>query len=131
MMRNCVSLPEYSENGGYSPISKICVLHRGSFSSWLAVLYTVFTTKEYPPADIGFKEKVKESNKGFGGGIREIISLHNEYACENEALSLVQFFTWPGLFLMWFYYNTAVARNVFHAASEKEVNIDKRCRICR
>jgi len=26
---------------------------------------------------------------------------------------LVQFFTWPGLFLMWFYYTTAVAVNVF------------------
>jgi maltose/moltooligosaccharide transporter len=25
----------------------------------------------------------------------------------------VQFFTWPGLFLMWFYYTTAVAVNVF------------------
>jgi maltose/moltooligosaccharide transporter len=28
-------------------------------------------------------------------------------------VSLVQFFTWPGLFLMWFYYTTAVAVNVF------------------
>ena len=28
-------------------------------------------------------------------------------------VSLVQFFTWPGLFLMWFYYTTAVGINVF------------------
>lgn len=35
-----------------------------------------------------------------------------------KALAWVQFFTWPGLFLMWFYYSTAVARNVFHATSE-------------
>ena len=28
-------------------------------------------------------------------------------------VSLVQFFTWPGLFLMWFYYTTAVGVNVF------------------
>jgi maltose/moltooligosaccharide transporter len=34
-----------------------------------------------------------------------------------RALALVQFFTWPGLFLMWFYYATAVARNVFGAGS--------------
>ena len=38
-----------------------------------------------------------------------------------KQLALVQFFTWPGLFLMWFYYSTAVARNVFGATSEKEV----------
>src|ERR1041385_7111883 len=35
-------------------------------------------------------------------------------------LALVQFFTWPGLFLMWFYYSPAVARNIFGAMSEKE-----------
>ena len=37
-----------------------------------------------------------------------------------KILSLVQFFTWPGLFLMWFFYNTAVARNVFHAVNEAD-----------
>src|SRR6476620_9961655 len=36
-----------------------------------------------------------------------------------KQLALVQFFTWPGLFLMWFYYSTAVARDVFNAPSEK------------
>jgi maltose/moltooligosaccharide transporter len=30
-------------------------------------------------------------------------------------VALVQFFTWPGLFLMWFYFTTAVARNVLGA----------------
>ena len=37
-----------------------------------------------------------------------------------KQLSLVQFFTWPGLFLMWFYYSTAVARDVFGATSETD-----------
>ena len=35
-------------------------------------------------------------------------------------LAIMQFFTWPGLFLMWFYYSPAVARNVFGALSEKD-----------
>lgn len=78
-----------------------------------AVLYTVFTTKEYPPADTGFKEKVKESNKGFGGGAREIWHALTNMPPRMKIISLVQFFTWPGLFLMWFYYTTAVAVNVF------------------
>ncbi|MEO6490516.1 MAG: MFS transporter [Ferruginibacter sp.] len=90
----------------------------GAFFFLSAVLYTVFTSKEYPPPDLGYKEKVVESHKGFGGGVREIFHAIVNMPQRMKILSLVQFFTWPGLFLMWFYYNTAVARNVFHATSE-------------
>lgn len=86
----------------------------------LAVLYTIFTSKEYPPADVGFKEKIKESNRGFGGGIKEINGSIKNMPAKMKQLALVQFFTWPGLFLMWFYYSTAVARNIFGAVSETD-----------
>ncbi len=86
----------------------------------LSVLYTIFTSKEYPPADVGFKEKVKESNKGFGGGVAEILHCVTHMPAKMKQLALVQFFTWPGLFLMWFYYSTAVARNIFGASSETD-----------
>lgn len=92
----------------------------GAFFFFTAVLYTVLTSKEYPPEDISYKEKVEESNKGFGGGFREITDAIANMPKRMKVLSLVQFFTWPGLFLMWFYYNTAVARNVFHATSETD-----------
>lgn len=92
----------------------------GAFFFFTAVLYTVITSKEYPPEDIGFKEKIKESNKGFGGGLKEIYEAITNMPKKMKVLSLVQFFTWPGLFLMWFYYNTAVARNIFHATSETD-----------
>lgn len=92
----------------------------GAFFFFAAVLYTVFTSKEYPPPDLGYKEKVVESHKGFGGGVREIFDAIRNMPHRMKILSLVQFFTWPGLFLMWFYYNTAVARNVFHATSETD-----------
>ena len=92
----------------------------GAFFFLSAVLYTVFTSKEYPPQDLGYKDKVVESNKGFGGGFREIFEAIMNMPSRMKVLSLVQFFTWPGLFLMWFYYNTAVARNVFHATSETD-----------
>lgn len=92
----------------------------GAFFFLAAVLFTVFTSKEYPPEDISYKDKVKESNKGFGGGFKEITEAIANMPKRMRILSLVQFFTWPGLFLMWFYYNTAVARNVFHASSETD-----------
>ena len=92
----------------------------GGFFFLAAVLYTVFTTKEYPPADIGFKEKVKESNKGFGGGIKEILSAIRHMPEKMRIIALVQFFTWPGLFLMWFYYSLSVAYHVFGATSDTD-----------
>ena len=42
----------------------------GAFIS--AVLYTVVTSKEYPPSDIEFEEKKEEESKGFGAGFLEI-----------------------------------------------------------
>ena len=105
---------------GNIPDSVKFAFYIGGTIFFLAVMYTIFSTKEYPPADIGFKEKVRESNKGFGGGLREIMHSIGNMPTKMKQLAIVQFFTWPGLFLMWFYYSTAVARNVFGAASETD-----------
>jgi len=85
-----------------------------------AVLYTIFTSSEYPPVDISEKMKTKESKKGFGVGAREIFHSILNMPKRMRKLALMQFFTWPGLFLMWFYYSPAVARNVFGAVSETD-----------
>jgi len=92
----------------------------GSFFFLAAVLYTVFTTKEYPPSDVSFKEKAKESNKGFGGGAKEILLSMKNMPAKMKVIALVQFFTWPGLFLMWFYYSLSVAYHVFGAKSNTD-----------
>jgi maltose/moltooligosaccharide transporter len=92
----------------------------GAFFFITAVLYTVFTTKEYPPSDLSYEDKVKESRKGFGGGFREIYSALVNMPPRMRIVSLVQFFTWPGLFLMWFYYTTAVGVNVFGGTAGSE-----------
>lgn len=81
----------------------------GAFFFFAAVLYTVLTTKEYPPAT---KEETTQA-KGFSSGVREIFHALANMPKRMRIVSLVQFFTWPGLFLMWFYYTTAVAVNVF------------------
>lgn len=83
----------------------------GAFFFFSAVLYTVLTSKEYPPTD----DELAENNKsaGFFAGIYEMVSAVKNMPKQMKVISLVQFFTWPGLFLMWFYYTTAVAVNVF------------------
>ena len=90
----------------------------GAFFFLAAVLYTVFTSKEYPPSDPGFKEKLK--HKGSGGGAGEILSAIRNMPPRMRIVSLVQFFTWPGLFLMWFYYAIAVAYHVFGAKADTD-----------
>ena len=111
-MKNIFHLTN-TANQGNIPENVRLSFYIGAFFFLSAVLYTVFTTKEYPPSDLGFKNKVKASNKGFGGGAREIFSALRNMPARMRIVSLVQFFTWPGLFLMWFYYTTAVAVNVF------------------
>ena len=112
LMKNVFNIANTADQGSI-PENVKWSFYIGAFFFMSAVLYTVFTTKEYPPSDVGFKEKVKESNKGFGSGAREIFNALSNMPKRMRIVSLVQFFTWPGLFLMWFYYTTAVAVNVF------------------
>ncbi|MEO6069366.1 MAG: MFS transporter, partial [Chitinophagaceae bacterium] len=92
----------------------------GAFFFLAAVLYTVFTSKEYPPSASELEEKKGETKKGLRGGVHEIFSAIRNMPPRMRIVSLVQFFTWPGLFLMWFYYAVAVAYNIFGATSDTD-----------
>ena len=84
-----------------------------------AVLYTVFKSKEYPPSDPNWKENLKkERAAGSGNILSEILSAVGNMPAQMKRLALVQFLTWPGLFLMWFYYSTGVAANIFGGDAE-------------
>ena len=119
IMAHVFNVSNENNTGGIPPSVKYAFYAGGSIF-FIAVLYTILTSREYPPADIGFKDKVKESNKGVGGGFMEIIHSIKNMPPKMKQLAWVQFFTWPGLFLMWFYYSTAVARNIFGATDEKQ-----------
>jgi maltose/moltooligosaccharide transporter len=91
--------------------------YTGAFFFLAAVLYTVFTTKEYPPGLYDDHDKSKEKKEnGFSTFFTAMANMPKRM----KILSLVQFFTWPGLFLMWFYYTTAVAVNVFHGVDNSD-----------
>lgn len=86
----------------------------GAFVFLTAVLYTVFRSKEYPPSDPDWKKNMKSnaaaSNKGL---VAEITDAIVKMPSQMKRLAIVQFLTWPGLFLMWFYYSTGVAADIF------------------
>ncbi len=101
------------KSGGSIPENIMLSFYIGGAVFLTAVLYTVIRSKEYPPVDADWKEKVKESNKGFGGGVKEIFHSISNMPDKMKRLALVNFLTWPGLFLMWFYYSTGVAADIF------------------
>jgi maltose/moltooligosaccharide transporter len=119
IMSNIFHVSRTSVNGEI-PSSVKFAFYAGASIFFTAVLYTILTSKEYPPADADFKKKIKESKSGFIGGIKEINESILHMPKKMKQLAIVQFFTWPGLFLMWFYYNTAVARDVFHATNTSD-----------
>lgn len=114
MMTNWFHLKNTAASGSI-PENVKWSFYIGAFFFITAVLYTVFTSKEYPPAESEIVSAEPEKN-----GFQEIMHAITNMPSRMKVLSLVQFFTWPGLFLMWFYYNTAVARNVFLATSETD-----------
>jgi len=119
MMTNWLHLKNTAASGTI-PDNVKWSFYIGAFFFLAAVLYTVFTSKEYPPAELPLNDKAQEPHKGIGGGLKEITESIFHMPKRMKALAIVQFFTWPGLFLMWFYYSTAVARNVFGATRETE-----------
>ena len=85
----------------------------GSAVFLIAVLYTVFRSKEYPPSDPDWKQKRNAHKTSFRDGVNEIVQAIRNMPDSMKRLALVQFLTWPGLFLMWFYYSTGVAADIF------------------
>jgi len=94
-------------NGGI-PGNIVWSFYIGAFVFLLAVLYTVFKSKEYPPDE---ENKANISDKG--NILSEIYFAICNMPSQMKRLAIVQFLTWPGLFLMWFYYSTGVAVNIF------------------
>ncbi|HEU4560252.1 MAG TPA: MFS transporter [Longimicrobium sp.] len=90
----------------------------GAVVFFLAVLWTVISTREFPPEDMAAFERSRRSSTParrvvslfteIGGAIREMPKTMKQ-------LAVVQFFTWLGLFCMWMFFVPTVARHVFGA----------------
>ncbi len=85
-----------------------------------AVLWTVLTTPEKPPADLAAFEREKKESAGFLNVIDEIFRAISGMPQTMRQLAWVQIFTWLGLFCMWLYFGTAVATGVFGATGPED-----------
>ena len=98
---------------GVIPRTVQLAFYIGSGVFLLAVLYTIATTKEYPPDDLAEFERQKKATAGLGHAFREIFSGVVSMPKSMRPLAVVQFFTWFALFCMWIYFVPAVATKVF------------------
>lgn len=97
------------------PLSVKYSFQAGAVVFLLCVLWTVFTTTEFPPEDMAAFERAKKQRSGLGSLFAEIGISIREMPRTMKQLAVVQFFTWLGLFCMWMFYGITVASHVFGA----------------
>src|SRR6516164_4980013 len=95
------------------PLTVRVSFYVGSVILILAVLYTIGTTKEYPPEDLEAFNEVRRESACMQTVFREIAHGILSMPKTMRQLALVQFFTWFALFCMWIYFVPAVATKVF------------------
>jgi maltose/moltooligosaccharide transporter len=84
-----------------------------------AILWTVVTSKEYPPEDMAEFERMRREKSGLGSWFGEIFSAMRQMPQTMKQLAVVQFFTWLGLFCMWMFFGLHIARNLNGAVDQE------------
>lgn len=95
----------------------------GAFVFIASILYTIFTTSEYPPSE---EEKEEENKQGFFREVGEAIFKMPKIM---RKLGLIQFFSWFAFFTMWSMATPALTEYVYQApapvASEYNLEIEE------
>jgi maltose/moltooligosaccharide transporter len=118
MMTNLFHVHNVSATGHSIPLTVRLSFYVGAAAFFAAVLWTIVSTREYPPGDIEAFNRMKQARSGFFDNAREIFRSIGNMPVTMKQLAWVQLFTWLGLFCMWLYFPVAVAHNVFGAADE-------------
>jgi maltose/moltooligosaccharide transporter len=97
---------------GEVPFSLILSFFIGAAVLVGSILWTVLTTKEYPPEEQAkFDDHVEEEEKA--GSILDIFKDFANMPSTMRQLGLVQFFSWFALFSMWVFTTPALAQHVW------------------
>jgi maltose/moltooligosaccharide transporter len=108
-----------SEISGHQiPLTVRLSFYIGAAAFFLAVLWTIITTPEYPPENMEEFRRRKKKETGLVDGAKEIFDAIRQMPQTMRQLAPVQLLTWLGLFCMWLYFPVAVAWNVFGAPDQ-------------
>ncbi|HBR94136.1 MAG TPA: MFS transporter [Opitutae bacterium] len=113
MLSNWFGVTNAEGATGAIPQTVKIAFYVGSGVFFAAVLYTILSTKEYPPEDMEAFEQMKRESAGVGNAFKEIFEGIGSMPKAMKQLAVVQFFTWFGLFCMWIYFIPAVATHIF------------------
>ncbi len=103
------NVSKVASSAGEVPYNVTLSFYIGAVTFLIAILWTVVTTKEFPPDTEYLKS---ESSKGKKG-LSQIISDFAGMPKTMKQLGLVQFFSWFALFSMWVFTTPAVASHVY------------------
>ncbi|MDQ2769215.1 MAG: MFS transporter [Bacteroidota bacterium] len=101
---------------GQISLSLKYAFYTGGIIYFIAVLWTVLTTREYPPVDMAAFEEEKRHTQGFWNGIRESFAGVTNMPHTMRQLAVVQFFSWLALFSMWIYATPAITSHIYHTS---------------
>ena len=96
----------------------IWAFYLGGGALLLTVLWTSFTTKEYPPEQYRKYNQIKEATPKQSS----FLTLLKEIPVTMWRLAIVQFFSWFALFLMWVYTTPGVAQNVWKTVAGDSIS---------
>ena len=115
MMNNWFGVTAQVAGQHHIPYSVRLSFYIGAAAFMGAVLWTVFSTSEYPPSASDLAV-LRARKFDWTLGLGDIGSLIFHLPRRMWELGLVQFFTWIGMFSLWVYFSPAVAKDIFHAA---------------
>ncbi|MGQ0540904.1 MAG: MFS transporter [Blastocatellia bacterium] len=101
------------------PYSTLIAFIVGAVAFIGAVLWTVYTTDEFPPEDIESFRKKNAEGSIVSNIFNEIKEAFSDMPPTMKQLAVVQFFTWFALPCMWIYYGNAIALHVFGAPDNR------------
>ena len=97
-------------DSGIIPMSVKVAFAIGAFVFLVSIIYTVFTTSEYPPEDMEEFEREKARKNRF---IPDILKNIGNMSLTMKKLGVIQFFSWFAFFTMWSLANPALTEHVF------------------
>ena len=110
-----------SAESGVIPMSVKVAFGIGAIVFLGSVLYTVFTTKEYPPEDMEEFEREKQKKNSF---VKDILDNIGSMPSTMKKLGVIQFFSWFAFFTMWSLANPALTEHVFKTPAPIESSYD-------
>ena len=106
---------------GELPMSVKIAFGIGAFVFITSILFTIFTTSEYPPEDM---EAFEEEKKKKGRFIADIVENVGNMPVTMRKLGLIQFFSWFAFFTMWSLATPALTEFVFNAPVPAEADFN-------